>query len=66
VCVYHFIDASSQCSEFLERCEREVHGHTSVVVLAETAHRLMMMEAITAGLAAPGGVVRKLRQRPAW
>ena len=64
--IYHFVGASSQCSEFLERCERgELRGYTSVVVLTETAHRLMTIEAVAAGVAAAGNVVRKLRQKPA-
>ncbi len=55
-----------QCREILERCERgEVRGYTSVVVLTETAHRLMIIEAVTTGLLTAGNVVRKLRQKPA-
>lgn len=64
--IYHFIDGSSQCSAFLERCERgELRGYTSVTVLTKTAHRLMMIEAVTTGLVTPGNAVRKLGQKPA-
>ena len=63
--IYHFTGASPECRAFLERCERrEVKGLTSALVLAEVAHRLMMLEAVTRGLVSPGNVARKLRERP--
>ncbi len=65
VFIYHFVRASAQCRRLLERCERsELLGVTSVVTLAETAHRLMMIEAVTDGHLPPGGLARKLRERP--
>jgi predicted nucleic acid-binding protein len=65
VFVYHFAGASRQCRRLLERCERgEVIGVTSVVVLAEATHRLMMLEAVRSGRVSPGGVARKLREHP--
>jgi predicted nucleic acid-binding protein len=66
VFVYHFVGASVQCSTLLGRCETgEVRGMTSALVLAETAHRLMMIEAVERRLVTPGNVVRKLARRPA-
>jgi predicted nucleic acid-binding protein len=48
--IYHATGASSECRSLLERCEAgEVTGVTSVVVLAEVAHRLMIIEAVAAG-----------------
>lgn len=64
--IYHFTGVSEDCRTFLERCERgEIHGITSVIVLAEVAHRLMTIEAVARGLVSAGGVVRKLREKPA-
>jgi predicted nucleic acid-binding protein len=63
--IYHFFKESPQCRHLLERCEqRDVLGVTSVVAFNEATHRLMMMEAVRSGLVTPGGVPRKLRQRP--
>ena len=63
--VYHFTGSSESCRGFLERCERgALQGVTSAVTLAETTHRLMLIEAVSAGLVTPGNVVRKLRERP--
>lgn len=63
--IYHATGASPQCRDLLERCETgDVKGLTSVVVLAEVAHRLMMIEAVAAGLVAAGNVAKKLRARP--
>jgi predicted nucleic acid-binding protein len=63
--VYHFTGSSTQCRNVLERCERgELDGVTSVTVLAEVTHRLMMLEAVSAGLIRAGNVARKLRERP--
>ncbi len=65
VFIYHATGVSLQCRTLLERCEtRDVHGVTSVVVLAEVAHRLMIMEAVATGLVSGKAVVRKLRARP--
>jgi predicted nucleic acid-binding protein len=63
--IYHFTGASTQCRDFLTRCETgEVQGVTSVVTLAEVTHRLMMIEAVMKGLVSPGNVVQKLRKKP--
>jgi predicted nucleic acid-binding protein len=65
VFIYHFHRASAQCRVLLERCERgEVRGVTSVIAVLEATHRLMMAEAVRAGHVTPGGVARKLRERP--
>lgn len=63
--IYHFTGASLDCRALLERCEAgDVKGATSVVVLAEVAHRLMLLEALSGGLVAPPNAVKKLRARP--
>ena len=63
--IYHATGASAQCRALLERCEfGDVAGVTSVVVLAEVAHRLMTIEAVATGLVPGKGVVKKLRARP--
>jgi len=65
VFVYHFTGASPTCRDLLRRCEEGlVSGVTSALVLAEVAHRLMMIEAVVRGLVTPGNVARKLRDRP--
>ena len=63
--IYHFTGASPACRALLERCERgEVAGLTSTVVLAEVAHRLMLVEALALGLAKVKNLTGKLRQKP--
>jgi len=65
VFVYHFVGASPQCTGLLARCESgELRGSTSVLVLAEAAHRLMMIEAVERKLVSAGNVARKLARRP--
>ena len=62
--IYHFTGVSADCRSFLERCEREeVKAFTSVLVLAEVAHRLMMIEAVASGLVTPGNAAKKLREK---
>ncbi len=64
VFIYHFVKSSPQCSSFLARCEsRELRGATSVLVLAEVSHRLMMIEAVEKGLVSPGNIARKVGAR---
>ena len=63
--VYHFTGVSAQCRNLLERCERaELKGATSVTVLAEVTHRLLMIEAVQSGAVRSGNVASRLRTRP--
>jgi len=64
VFIYHFVKSSPQCSSFLGRCEsRKLRGATSVLILAEVSHRLMMIEAVEKGLVSSGRVARKVSAR---
>ena len=63
--IYHFTGVSEECSGFLSRCERgELNGFTSINVLLEVLHRLMMVEAVKKRLIKPPRVLRKLKERP--
>lgn len=63
--IYHFTGLSQECSDFLCRCERgELWGVTGIHILLEILHRLMMIEAVSKGLVAPGNVAKKLREKP--
>jgi predicted nucleic acid-binding protein len=63
--IYHATGTSAQCRDLLERCEAgDLRGVTSVVVLAEVAHRLMIIEAVASGAVSGKDVVKKLRARP--
>ncbi len=63
--IYHFTGASGECTHFLGRCEAgELAGVTSVSVLLEVLHRLMMLEAVRGGAVRPPNVLQKLRKRP--
>jgi predicted nucleic acid-binding protein len=65
ILIYHFTGVSEECRRFLERCEAaDLDALTSSVVVAEVAHRLMMIEAVAEGLVTPGNVVKKLRGKP--
>jgi predicted nucleic acid-binding protein len=63
--IYHFTQASPECRGLLERCERQdVRGISSITVVAEVAHRLMMIEAVRNGLVRGENIPKKLRSRP--
>ncbi len=63
--IYHFTGVSNECSEFLSRCEDgEIIGITSVNVLLEVLHRLMMIEAVNKKLVKPPNILKKLRSKP--
>jgi predicted nucleic acid-binding protein len=63
--IYHFTGSSLECRQLLEACESgRIEGFTSVIAVAEVAHRLMTIEAVAKGLVPPGNVVRKLREKP--
>ena len=63
--IYHFTGTSDECTEFLSRCEDgEIVGITSVNVLLEVLHRLMMIEAVNKKLVKPPNVLKKLRSKP--
>jgi len=61
VFIYHFTGVSGECSDFLNRCERsELIAMTTVNVVLEVLHRLMMVEAVRKNLVKPPNVVKKL------
>lgn len=63
--IYHFTGASEECTRFLQRCEAgELAGMTSVSVLLEVLHRLMMLEAARNRAVRPPRIPEKLRKRP--
>jgi len=63
--IYHFTGVSPDCSQFLSRCESGLlTGITTVHLLLEVLHRLMMLEAVGKGLVEAGNIARKLRARP--
>jgi len=63
--IYHFTGVSDQSSHFLNRCEAgDLRGITSINVLLEVLHRLMMIEAIRRNLVQPPNIVKKLRKSP--
>ena len=63
--IYHFTGVSLACTQFLHRCEQgELSGVTSVNILLEVLHRLMMIEAAVKKLVTPGDVAKKLRAKP--
>jgi predicted nucleic acid-binding protein len=49
--IYHFSKESklnSDCSNFLERVEgRKINGFTSIAIIQEVTHRMMILEAVT-------------------
>jgi predicted nucleic acid-binding protein len=67
VFIYHFTQTplTAACTAFLQRVETgDLHGITSTVILAEVAHRLMILEAIrTLGLSSRTAV-KKLKENP--
>ena len=63
--IYHFARSplTASCTAFLQRVEvGELEGITSVVTLAEAAHRLMILEAIQTHGLHPNAAVRKLKE----
>jgi predicted nucleic acid-binding protein len=65
--IYHFTQTplTAACTAFLQRVEAgDLYGITSTVILAEVAHRLMILEAIrTLGLSSRTAV-KKLKENP--
>lgn len=65
ISIYHFGGQSRECQLLLERCARqELLGYTSTFVIAEILHRLMIAEAVQAGLVPLKGAVTKLAENP--
>ena len=63
--IYHFTGVSDECSDFLSRCERgDLIAMTTVNVILEVLHRLMMVEAVRKNLVKPPNVVKKLSKAP--
>jgi len=63
--IYHFTGVSDECSDFLNRCEQgDIVGITSVNVLLEVLHRLMMIEAVRKKIVRPSDIAKKLKKNP--
>jgi predicted nucleic acid-binding protein len=61
--IYHFTGVSNDCGDFLIRCEQEdIYGVTSINVLLEVLHRLMMVEAVRKKIVEPPNIVSKLKK----
>jgi len=59
--IYHFTGVSDESS----RCEEgELTGVTSVNVLLEVLHCLMMIEAVNKKLVSPPNILKKLKKSP--
>lgn len=66
--IYHFTQTplSASCTAFLRRVEvGDIQGISSVVVLAEVAHRLMILEAIATFGFPSRTAVKQLKEHPA-
>jgi predicted nucleic acid-binding protein len=66
--IYHFTRSplTAACTAFLQRVEiGDIEGVSSVITLAEVAHRLMILEAIQKHGLQPHEAVRKLKGNPA-
>ncbi|MEW6006739.1 MAG: PIN domain-containing protein [bacterium] len=63
--ISHFTGLSNESSNFLTLCEDgDLTGITSINVVLEVLHRLMIIEAIRKNLASPPNVVKKLGCSP--
>ena len=63
--IHHFTGVSEECGDFLNRCEQgDLTGITSVNVILEVLHRLVMVEAVKKNLVKPANIVRKLNESP--
>lgn len=63
--IYHFLGLKEPCSQLLDRIEhKELMGFTSVVVLSEVLHRLMIAEAIEQYGLTPRKAVVYLKSHP--
>ncbi len=63
--IYHFTGAGNECSDFLERCEHgKLHATTTVSVILDVLHCLMMVEAVKKKLVKPPNVAQKLNDSP--
>lgn len=63
--IYHFLGLEDSCTQLLARIEEEeVKGFTSVIVLAEVWHRLMVAECIEMYKVSPRKATSYLKSNP--
>ncbi len=63
--IYHFLDVSESCTNFLERVERGyIDAYTSNTVLSEVMHRLMVAEVVEKYDVKPKGAIRFIKDNP--
>ena len=64
--VYHLGLQGGDCTGFFDRvASGEVDAYVTTVIIAESLHRQMLIEAVGKGLATPGRVLKKLKENPA-
>lgn len=62
--IYHFLGTSESCTSFLSRAEsQDVVTYTSIVVLAEVLHRLMIAEVVERYNVKPKDAVKFLKEK---
>jgi len=55
ILIYALLESSAQCRRFLNRCSKEeLLGVTTVEIVNEVCHRLMLAEALRGGLVSSG------------
>lgn len=63
--LYHFTGVSYECKEFLKRCEaKDLLGVTSLTVITEVCHHLMIAEAIKEGFVSTARPTVQLQRKP--
>ena len=65
ILLYHIAGSSLDCKSFLHRvADEEIQAHLTTIVIAETLHRQMLIEAVVKGLVSPGKALNKLKANP--
>lgn len=65
IVLYHFSGRSRQCSDFLKRARAgEIKAFLPVHIGLELLHRLMMLEAVSAGITTSGSPAGKMSGKP--
>lgn len=65
ILLYHFTGRSGQCTEFLQRARKgSIEAYLPAHIGLEFLHRLMMLEAVSAGITTSGSPAKKMSGKP--